>query len=98
MVLASTVLVWAALAGVERGAGQDRPHGDVRIEEVVDHPHEDVRIEEVVHDATGSIAATSVLPSPASRITTLQGSIVPTLFSILRASYARLGLQAPRMR
>ncbi len=32
-------------------------------------------------DATGSIAATSALPSPTSCTTTLQGSIVPTLSS-----------------
>lgn len=37
-------------------------------------------------DATGSMAATSVYPSPASRSTTLQRSIVPTLFSSMRAS------------
>jgi heavy metal translocating P-type ATPase len=49
-------------------------------------------------EATGSIAATSVLPSPASRTTTLQGSIVPTLFSSLSASKASAGLHAPSIR
>ena len=42
-------------------------------------------------------AAISVCPSPASRTTTLQGGMVPTLFSSRSASCARAGLQAPRM-
>ena len=37
-------------------------------------------------EATGSIAATSTLPSPFSCTTTLQGSIVPTLSSAFSAS------------
>lgn len=49
-------------------------------------------------EATGSIAATSVLPPATSCTTTLQGSMVPTLSSNCSASCASAGLHAPKMR
>ena len=48
------------------------------------------RVVDRLHRATGSIAATSVCPSRASRTTTLQGSMVPTLFSNRSASCAKV--------
>lgn len=49
-------------------------------------------------EATGSIAATSVRPSPASRTMTLHGKSTPSLSSICSARWAKDGLQAPRIR